>query len=428
MAVSLLSSLSLTYESVIPYFLLMALFVAEAWLIQNTLPFFKRHLSHSKAAGKHFVELDGLRGILAISVFFPHCQCFRQRFQTGIWTQPTSHFYTQLGFAPVAVFFLITGFLFWSKAQKGTLGTWPTYFKRRLQRLYPAYLLALILIATVVAFCTQFQLRTSIVRVFEAAFSYLTFVLVPAPPLNNFAEIQLVNANVFWSLRVEWMFYISLVFLAFFARTTRRQIVLALIAVSAYFALPFIQPHLRVTGFGSLGIGTLEYFNNYLVCYFSVGMAAAFIHARWNLRSLLGKPVFGCIGVLATIAVLFLVTPKVSFLEGAILGIPFLLIVFGNSFWGLLRLRPLVLLGEISYSTYILHGTVLFVVYSGLARAVPVASFGPLAFWAVSAVAGMIVVALSSLSYRYVESPFMAKRSEARSQPVLAEISHAEIA
>jgi peptidoglycan/LPS O-acetylase OafA/YrhL len=407
MAILALRFPTLGYLNVLPYFALMVLFLIEASLVQKLWPFYRRHSVRTTAGGRHFAELDGLRGVLALSVFFTHSETHLQRFQTGAWSLVDSNFYSQLAVAPVAMFFLITGFLFWSKALKGTLGTWNGYLKKRALRLFPAYLLAVVLIFTVVAVQTHFEPHQSLLSFLGSVLSFLTFQLVPGPPPNGFSETPLVYAAVFWSLRVEWMFYLSLLFLAYFARSIRKQVLLILIVVAAQFTLPIIQPRIHVKGFSSLGIGTLEYFTFYLYSYFSIGMIAAYLRSKWQ-ASRLAKSSYAAIAALLVIACLVaFLPPKAGLLEGVILGLPFLAIVYGNSFWGFLRLRPVVLLGEISYSIYILHGIVLYVSYSLLARWVRVNEFTSLYFWGFTALTGSAVIALAAFSYRFFEAPFI---------------------
>jgi peptidoglycan/LPS O-acetylase OafA/YrhL len=160
-------------------------------------------------------------------------------------------------------------------------------------------------------------------------------------------------------------------------------------------------------GLGTLGLGTIEYFLQYLVCYFSFGMFAAFLKKNFKLERIANSVPATCLGIVLTGILLFFMAPRSGFPEGAALALPFLMIVFGNSFFGLLRIRPLILLGQISYSTYVLHGIILFTANHLLARTINMATISPLSFWLFTAVTGTIVVCVSALSYRFFEAPFM---------------------
>jgi peptidoglycan/LPS O-acetylase OafA/YrhL len=62
--------------------------------------------------------IDGLRGLLALAVFFHHTAIWHQYLITGEWRFPPSRFYANLGPAGVSMFFMITGYLFWSQTLK----------------------------------------------------------------------------------------------------------------------------------------------------------------------------------------------------------------------------------------------------------------------------------------------------------------------
>src|SRR5882724_11599099 len=65
-----------------------------------------------RTAGQYFAGIDGLRGILAMNIFFHHSLVNYYYLQTGAWLLPPSNFYAQLGPMSVTMFFFVTGFLF----------------------------------------------------------------------------------------------------------------------------------------------------------------------------------------------------------------------------------------------------------------------------------------------------------------------------
>ena len=66
-----------------------------------------------------FSSIDGLRGYLAFFVFLHHSCIWYFYLRTGKWVLPPSNLYIHLGQIAVALFFMITGFLFFSKLIDG---------------------------------------------------------------------------------------------------------------------------------------------------------------------------------------------------------------------------------------------------------------------------------------------------------------------
>jgi len=73
--------------------------------------------------GGRISTLDGLRGFLALGVFFHHAAVYHEYLSDGRWQVPPSRFYTLVGQSSVAMFFMITGFLFWSRIIQQKEGT-----------------------------------------------------------------------------------------------------------------------------------------------------------------------------------------------------------------------------------------------------------------------------------------------------------------
>ena len=113
--------------------------IATAALLLRTVPGFTRQLEHRGES--RFAGIDGLRGYLAFGVFVHHSIITWIFLQTGVIDLPPSNFYSQLGQGSVALFFMITGFLFWDRLlTHGRQHDWLAFAVSRLFRLYPLYL------------------------------------------------------------------------------------------------------------------------------------------------------------------------------------------------------------------------------------------------------------------------------------------------
>lgn len=93
----------------------------------------------------------------------------------------------------------------------------------------------------------------------------------------------------------------------------------------------------------------------------------------------------------------------------------FLCIASGNTFYGLLDTRPLALLGTASFSIYMIHMVIVYMIIHAFNKFVfPINSAGDSGIWALALACALVAVLCSLLTYRYVEHPFIAKRHDAR--------------
>src|SRR5476651_103111 len=104
--------------------------------------------------------IDGLRGFLALGVVFHHAAIYHQYLQTGIWDLPPSRFYANLGEVGVAMFFMITGYLFWAQILKAQgRPNLTKLYVGRVFRIIPLYLLLVAAMLLIVGVLTQWHLR-----------------------------------------------------------------------------------------------------------------------------------------------------------------------------------------------------------------------------------------------------------------------------
>jgi len=393
-------------SSPLAYFALWPLFALLALALSSTTGWGNSSLE--SASGEFYHGIEGLRGILALNVFFHHSLITYYYFKTGVWGFVPSNFYGQLGPYSVTMFFFVTGFLFWTKAIKSPTRWSPRkFFVRRFRRLMPAYLGSLTLILLITAYETNFRLLVPVHRLcMEVATWVLSGLPVDFTTINSF-ESGRINAFVFTTLRIEWMFYLALPLLAWFA-TRKRVNDLFILSAGLLIGSTFLG---HVPWSMHLVTDIIQTLATFLLSCFSVGIIAAHLKSEFKVMPLLRHPACTIVAAVLLLGVLFFVPPKEGYLESACLAPIFVMIIFGNNFFGLLTSRPITYLGTISYSVYLLHGIVLFVVTRTVNRYISLGSASPLVYWSVIAVAGVIVILLASLSYGLLERPFLRKKS-----------------
>lgn len=336
--------------------------------------------------------IDGLRGFLAISVFFHHAALYYHYLLTGSWQLPPSVFYTQSGQASVSLFFMITGFLFWGKAIRahGRL-PWKNLYIGRIFRIGPLYYLATLIMLLIVFRATGFALHESSMRLLAEIYRLAFFGFYnPAPIINTYQNPGTILAGVTWTLRYEWLFYLLMLpIAAFFARPRGGHIWFSILGLAICLALIFKSA-------GTTKIALADFF---------AGMACASIQQNEYLRNL---SIGNGSKSLWVIALLTLLMTQFQTAYAAIpimlLGLVFLLISTGCSVFGIMNTRTARRLGEISYGIYILQGLALYAAfYFAPVRVFALSSVSH--YWLVIALAGLGLVSAALAAHVLVEMP-----------------------
>jgi peptidoglycan/LPS O-acetylase OafA/YrhL len=275
------------------------------------------------------VEVDALRGVAALAVvLFHYTTQFGRLFHPA---EPTSVAFDH-GHYGVNLFFIISGFvIFMTLARTRTAGD---FIVSRLSRLYPAYWLAVVLTFVVTH---QLGLPGKLVSASSAAANALMF--------HGLFRVPHVD-GVYWTLEVELLFYAGM--LALFALGRLRQVFLVAIGLMAlrwvYWALarwagidlPYIAWRLMILAY---------------LPWFVLGLAVYTV-TQAKADALLRRHALAASAVaLLTLAVTE-PAPQIALLA---IGLGGLVLLAAQGRLPVLRLPPLVWLGRISYSLYLLH-------------------------------------------------------------------------
>ncbi len=335
------------------------------------------HLS----GGTRIKTLDGLRGFLALGVVFSHFLSYRQYMHFGKWAWPTNYpfFYWSAQLA-VLLFFCITGYLFWGKVRRGggKIDAWDLYV-RRFWRIYPLYAFLAI---TTFLICLLPKNHESASRLLQVA---LLWVI---PGLNPTLNLNGVNTGPYltqtWTLLKEVIFYVLLPIIAFVSRNPKVFLGLAF-AIAIFIGL---QP-------------TGTFIPNFLYA-FMIGMGTAQLESESSQRCLQGPIGTGCVVIGLAFSYFHGLMPiEITFC----LALVFAPIANGNSVFGLLSLRACRLLGDVSYSIYMLH---LLVLNVSMAAVHPWAGkLDGRQWWAFTGLDIVCLLFVSLASYQLLERPFL---------------------
>jgi peptidoglycan/LPS O-acetylase OafA/YrhL len=340
--------------------------------------------------------VDGLRGLLALGVVFHHYVHSYMFHVYGSWQPDQSRVYTIAGHAGVQMFFMVTGFLFWHKmlVERGRIN-WRKLYIARIFRIVPLYWFVVLMMMCVVAVECAATPRVSMGQLSGQVANWL--FLYGEPDVNGFIETNRIVGKVTWTLKYEWLFYLALPLQALLLQFSFRH--RWALWAAALAALILAKLHLVMPGVG---------IRSDFLFHFTAGAAVALASQSDQWRAWAGTS-WAAAAVVVAVGALFTCFPTgYGAAQSLLMVVVFAPIALGNSLWSLLSLRPLKVLGEISYSIYLVHGIVLYVLFTWLFPT----------FLGTETTNGMLVVGLcgstalvvliSAITHLLVEKPGMA--------------------
>lgn len=351
--------------------------------------------------GGRYSSLDGLRGFLALAVFFHHYLITYYWKQTGTWTHPPSILYENFGRVGVSLFFMITGFLFIGKLLDDNRPNWYAMFRSRLFRILPLYLFALLIISIVV-FLSQ-NTDTSVLSS-NLAKDYLRWFLFIGGPINDFSDTSKVIAGVHWTLKYEWLFYLSLPIIFLVLRS----------GFAVIFGLGAL-----VIAFNIFPVSFFGLFDStHLIFFLCGGVVAKSVRKKTEWIRFADSRISSFVATSLLLLSLFHSEP-LSLSHALVLLLFFALVAHGNTLFGLLTLHTARVLGEISYSIYLLHGIVLYLAFTNIFS--DYAAQASLSTYMLAMpLCTVIVVLISAVSFKWIEAPMISLGKSRRPSGKLA--------
>ena len=344
-------------------------------------------------------ELDSLRGLAALSVVLFHFQSFWERAKLPIWERVGVLGPLRLvssGHEAVLLFFLMSGFVLSIPQIQGRAQSYGVFLTRRVFRIWAPYLAALALAVLGAA-------------IFHGPLPFSQWAnntwSRPVDPMLVLQHVLFLGQydpsqfnTAFWSLIIEMRISLIFPFVCALTLWMKPRFALgtaALITIASYLV------NLRFPRYNGIVV-TIHFISLFMVgillAKHQAGISAFYRKlGRWSKAGLAGLSLlayaYGTLGVDGNHLIVSDWLPS----AGAVGIIVFTL----NSvpLRVLLLTGPARYLGTISYSVYLLHGTVLFALVHLLYRQVPILAVFPLYL--------ATTLILSAGFYRYVEKPAM---------------------
>lgn len=366
------------------YFLILGISLAVV-----SLPVFRAADIPPNPRHKRLKSLDGLRGLLATSVFIHHAAINYGLVRTGVWNLPPSGLYILAGQGAVGMFFMVTGFLFWSRIiNEHGRPNWPKLYIGRFFRIVPVYATVITAALLAVFAFSGFHLFVSLSVLLKSIGRWLSVGVLGPRPVNGDWRIK-AEMSMTWTLRSEWFFYASLPLTALLVRFRlgHRWIIPALFLLGLC-----IVSFGNQTGQAVLTQATL----------FLCGMTTATLMSRGVVKRLGDRNYSSVLLLAAFVLVAVFGKSGYSAFSVALLSAAFLLILSGASLFGFLTSRPARRLGDASYCLYLVHGVILYIAFE-IAPILRFAQQSVTTYWFTIGCIAVIVVAISVALHEWVE-------------------------
>lgn len=335
-------------------------------------------------------NIDGLRGYLALGVFIHHYVITYYWHITNKWVTPPQDVITNMGQMSVSLFFMITGFLFFKKIFKNKLDL-KKYIVHRMFRLIPLYYVVICIMTLLILIHQNFYIFSSTEQFLDQIFKWMLF---QQPTVNTYLDTNKVTAGVTWTLKYEWLFYIFIPFAFYFRRFKILFIILGLFSLYL-----LIHPkNIQLLHYTFSSQFFILFYLGYIINYLS---KTQFIeHTNFDNKYI------SIVNIVIILTILFAFKTAYGTMQFLLLGIFFASIVFGNSIFGVLSLSYSKFLGEISYSIYLVHGLILYSIFTLILPTL--IQEITIYYMLLMPLITITITIISYLSFSYIEKPMIA--------------------
>jgi peptidoglycan/LPS O-acetylase OafA/YrhL len=363
-------------------------------------------LSKDSYKGKYFSELNALRFIGFIGIFFGHI-FFSQDLKI-VNSKLYSIFFDYgkiLGYISLDSFFVLSSFLItWKALEELKISgnfRFRNFLIRRTLRIWPLYFLIVLIGFSIQYLSSYFNLETSDLPSF---WSFLFFVLNFDIIVNGY---EFLFFMVFmWSISVEEQFYIFWAIILKFCQKFLLIISIFLIVVSLIFRLYVLGDNLSlnfntISALGNFGVGAISAMMAFKTTYL-FNLIRNMSKTQIMIMYLMMITVFVLMPYLTKYA-LFIVFQKLLF------SIFYAFIILEqsyctNSFFKVSILKKFNFYGKISYGLYCYHGIIITIVMS-LSYYLNSSLFNSLVLYPIIIFISTLII--SVISFRYYESKFL---------------------
>lgn len=333
-------------------------------------------------------NLDALRGILASLVVTHHFYITYIWKNTELWVKPESELLNNLGTIPVSIFFMITGYLFLNKIITSQNLNLISLYKSRVKRIAPLYYF----LTFIVFMITIWNVNNSSINIYQVSVWLINWLTFRGTDLADFESTKIL-AGAQWTLIYEWGFYFLLptIYLIInYKYFKNKPNLLILIVFTILFFIVWKE--------------TSHKYYKLFLCGFLPIFLRKYTLTYLNKINSFHISIF----LILLISYTFIFTQGYSSQQMLLTTIIFFIIISGNNIFGILNSAGLKFLGEISYSIYLSHGLILFLVFTQFSL-LSLKDLNVYYYICLLPIIFILVYIFSIATYTYIEKPFLYK-------------------
>ncbi|WP_318514690.1 acyltransferase family protein [Photobacterium leiognathi] len=336
------------------------------------------------------INIDGLRYLLASFVAMHHFIFSYNLLTINRWTLSVSQYPIEyfLGKFAVAIFFMLSGYLFINLCDKEKV-PWFEFYTHRFFRIAPMTFIQSFACIIIAIYITRRNIDVSNIKdvIFNLSYWFDAGIVNKRPNLFGLDNSFAIMGGVTWTLKWEWILYFSLplVFTINYKRNSTP--ILITILMILYYV-----------------VSKYEYYTSVYLSMFCIGGLCYYF--KKNITPLSTKTL-SYLTIIIFFVSYFLSYKQqpLTLLNSLVFGLFFLTIILGSDIFGLLKIKGIVRLGEASFSLYLLHSIFwyllnkLMIKYNFIDDSIFYYSFSSI-FW-------LVICFISILSYYFIERKFI---------------------
>lgn len=241
----------------------------------------------------------------------------------------------------------------------------------------------------IIGVLSEWKLRETPANLISGIAKWLTFKIWGGADINAIEHTSVIVAGATWTLVYEWYFYMALPLLALaLARVPSPIYVIFSLLCVFYFEIW----HASIYHLAFLG-----------------GIISAILFEFSSFRRVATSK-------LSSLLILVALAAEISFFPNVYTVMPivlyaliFSLISSGNDIFGILSSSLSRAFGELAFGIYLIHGLILFVLFTFILGPAAANTLSPLQYWGLIMAATPVLIIFSFLSFRFIEKPAMGK-------------------